>query len=229
MVDAGIEAVLITSPVVTRDKIARVVELARRSPGLQIVVDNAAAATGLERSGAARRRHRRRADRPRPRHAAAPASRPGAPALELLRHIARTAGAALRRPPVLRRQRDARQRLGGAAQALARGARARDRDQEPDGARGLRGRASSPAAAPAPSTSTATSTPSPTCRWAPTCSWTCGYRRCGGPRRRGVRRLRAVALRAGDRDQPAGRRASSPSTPATRRCPPTPACRISTT
>ena len=47
MMDAGIEAVLITSPVVTRDKIARVVDLARRSPGLQIVVDNAAAATGL--------------------------------------------------------------------------------------------------------------------------------------------------------------------------------------
>ena len=45
MVDAGIDAVLITSPVVTRDKIARVVELARRSRGVQIVVDDAAAAT----------------------------------------------------------------------------------------------------------------------------------------------------------------------------------------
>jgi D-serine deaminase-like pyridoxal phosphate-dependent protein len=47
MVDAGIDAVLITSPVVTRDKIARVVELARRSRGLQIVVDDAAAAAAL--------------------------------------------------------------------------------------------------------------------------------------------------------------------------------------
>ena len=47
MVDAGIEAVLVTSPVVTRDKIARVVDLARRSAGFQIVVDNAAAVTAL--------------------------------------------------------------------------------------------------------------------------------------------------------------------------------------
>jgi D-serine deaminase-like pyridoxal phosphate-dependent protein len=47
MVDAGIEAVLVTSPVVTRDKIARAVELARRSSGFQIVVDSAAAAQSL--------------------------------------------------------------------------------------------------------------------------------------------------------------------------------------
>ncbi|MFQ5792706.1 MAG: alanine racemase, partial [Acidobacteriota bacterium] len=39
MLDAGIENVLITSPVVTADKIGRVVALARKSPGIQIVVD----------------------------------------------------------------------------------------------------------------------------------------------------------------------------------------------
>ena len=48
MVAAGIDAVLITSPVVTRDKIARVVELARRSSQVQIVVDNAAAVSVLD-------------------------------------------------------------------------------------------------------------------------------------------------------------------------------------
>ncbi|MGH9320463.1 MAG: alanine racemase, partial [Vicinamibacteria bacterium] len=36
---AGIENVLITSPVVTKDKIARVIELARKSSGVSIVVD----------------------------------------------------------------------------------------------------------------------------------------------------------------------------------------------
>ncbi|MCH8332900.1 DSD1 family PLP-dependent enzyme [Candidatus Sumerlaeota bacterium] len=41
MVDAGIENVLITSPVVTPEKINRVVSLAKRSPGLQMVIDNA--------------------------------------------------------------------------------------------------------------------------------------------------------------------------------------------
>jgi D-serine deaminase-like pyridoxal phosphate-dependent protein len=91
MVDAGVEAVLVTSPVVTRDKIARVVELTRRSRGLQIVVDNAVAAKslseaaqaagvvvgvlidldpGIRRTGVA----------------------PGAPALDLLRQVARLPG-----------------------------------------------------------------------------------------------------------------------------------------
>ena len=129
MVEAGIEAVLITSPVVTRDKIARVVELARRS--------RERPDRGGQRGGG---------DRPGRGGAAAGVTvgvlidldpgmgrtgiAPGAPALELLRHIARPAGAALRGSPVLRRQRDARERLGGAPQAVARGARARDRDQE---------------------------------------------------------------------------------------------------
>ncbi|HVR29109.1 MAG TPA: alanine racemase, partial [Thermoanaerobaculia bacterium] len=53
MVDAGIEAVLVTSPVVTRDKIARVVELARRSPKAQIVVDNARGARVLSEAAEA--------------------------------------------------------------------------------------------------------------------------------------------------------------------------------
>jgi D-serine deaminase-like pyridoxal phosphate-dependent protein len=39
MVDAGITDVLITSPVVTHDKIERVIVLAQRAPGLEIVVD----------------------------------------------------------------------------------------------------------------------------------------------------------------------------------------------
>jgi len=39
MVEAGIENVLITSPVVTRDKMERVVALAKKSPGVSIVVD----------------------------------------------------------------------------------------------------------------------------------------------------------------------------------------------
>ncbi len=41
MVDAGIESVLITSPVVTPDKIARVVALAKRSLEVAVVVDQA--------------------------------------------------------------------------------------------------------------------------------------------------------------------------------------------
>jgi 3-hydroxy-D-aspartate aldolase len=41
MVDAGIENVLITSPVVTPEKIRRVIALARKTSGLQIVVDHA--------------------------------------------------------------------------------------------------------------------------------------------------------------------------------------------
>lgn len=39
MVDAGVENVLITSPVVTREKIDRVLALANESPGVSIVVD----------------------------------------------------------------------------------------------------------------------------------------------------------------------------------------------
>jgi 3-hydroxy-D-aspartate aldolase len=88
MVDAGIDAVLVTSPVVTPDKIARSVELARRSGRFQIVVDDAAAVSDL--ADAARRAgvvvgvlididpgmHRT-------------GIQPGAPALELLRHIGR--------------------------------------------------------------------------------------------------------------------------------------------
>ena len=41
MLDAGIDNILITSPVVTGEKIDRVIALARRSPGIQMVVDNA--------------------------------------------------------------------------------------------------------------------------------------------------------------------------------------------
>ena len=39
MVDAGIENVLITSPVATPEKIRRIVSLAARTPGLQVVID----------------------------------------------------------------------------------------------------------------------------------------------------------------------------------------------
>lgn len=46
-VDGGIDDVLITSPVVTADKIDRVVALARRAAGIQLVVDNAATARDL--------------------------------------------------------------------------------------------------------------------------------------------------------------------------------------
>ena len=111
MVDAGIEAVLITSPVVTRDKIARVVELARRSPERPD--------RGRQRRGGERLHERRGQAKttvgvvidldPGMRRTGIA---PGAPALELPPHR-RAAGAALRRAPVLRRQRDARERLGG--------------------------------------------------------------------------------------------------------------------
>jgi 3-hydroxy-D-aspartate aldolase len=91
MIDAGIDAVLITSPVVTRDKIARVVELARRSRGLQMVIDHPAAASSLSEAAQAAgvvvgvlidldpgiRRT---------------GVEPGAPALELLRAVARLPG-----------------------------------------------------------------------------------------------------------------------------------------
>lgn len=40
MVDGGIDNVLITSPVVTREKIERVVALAKKSSGIQMVIDN---------------------------------------------------------------------------------------------------------------------------------------------------------------------------------------------
>jgi D-serine deaminase-like pyridoxal phosphate-dependent protein len=42
MADAGIEKILVTSPVVTPDKIARVIHLAERSPEVHIVVDQPA-------------------------------------------------------------------------------------------------------------------------------------------------------------------------------------------
>ncbi len=41
MLAAGVDKVLITSPVVTQDKISRVIKLAQQSPGIQMVVDNA--------------------------------------------------------------------------------------------------------------------------------------------------------------------------------------------
>ena len=40
MADAGIEDILITSPVVTKEKIDRVIAVAKRIDHLQIVVDN---------------------------------------------------------------------------------------------------------------------------------------------------------------------------------------------
>ena len=91
MVEAGIDAVLITSPVVTRDKIARTVELARRSRGVQIVVDDAAAATALgeaARSAGVTVGVLIDLDPGMGRTGIAP----GAPALGLLRHIARLPG-----------------------------------------------------------------------------------------------------------------------------------------
>ena len=39
MVEAGIENVLITSPVVTKEKIERVIALGKKSAGVSIVVD----------------------------------------------------------------------------------------------------------------------------------------------------------------------------------------------
>lgn len=47
MAAAGVANILITSPVVTKEKIGRVVALAARTPGLQLVVDNAGAAADL--------------------------------------------------------------------------------------------------------------------------------------------------------------------------------------
>jgi D-serine deaminase-like pyridoxal phosphate-dependent protein len=53
MVDGGVDAVLITSPVATRDKVARLIALARRSGNLQIVVDNVAGARLLSEAARA--------------------------------------------------------------------------------------------------------------------------------------------------------------------------------
>ncbi len=53
MVDGGVANVLITSPVATRDKYERVIALAKRAPGLQIVVDAPAAASAFEAAAAA--------------------------------------------------------------------------------------------------------------------------------------------------------------------------------
>ena len=91
MVDAGIEAVLVTSPVVTRDKIARVVDLARRSAGSSDRGGQRGGGDGPRRGRAARRCHRRRDDRPRPRHGPHRVAS-GAPALDLLRQVARLPG-----------------------------------------------------------------------------------------------------------------------------------------
>jgi len=52
-VDAGIENVLITSPVVTKDKYERVLALARKSPGVQIVVDQPSGVSGLDAAAVA--------------------------------------------------------------------------------------------------------------------------------------------------------------------------------
>ncbi len=52
MVDAGIDKVLITSPVASPDKIDRVVALGRRSPGLAIVVDHADGIAALQGAAA---------------------------------------------------------------------------------------------------------------------------------------------------------------------------------
>jgi D-serine deaminase-like pyridoxal phosphate-dependent protein len=53
MVEAGVEKVLITSPVVTKEKIERVVALAKRSPGVEIVVDQEKNARDLAAAAAA--------------------------------------------------------------------------------------------------------------------------------------------------------------------------------
>jgi len=52
MVEAGIEEVLVTSPVVTRDKIGRVVALSKKSPEVALVVDNRASAERLNEAAA---------------------------------------------------------------------------------------------------------------------------------------------------------------------------------
>lgn len=53
MVDAGVGNVLITSPLASPDKFARVVALAKRAPGVQLVVDAASAARALDAAASA--------------------------------------------------------------------------------------------------------------------------------------------------------------------------------
>ncbi len=53
MVDAGIGNVLITSPLASPDKYARVVALAKRAPGVQVVVDAASAVRAFDAAAAA--------------------------------------------------------------------------------------------------------------------------------------------------------------------------------
>ena len=53
MVDAGIENVLITSPVATPEKIRRIVALAARTPGLQMLIDRAQNAQDFDEAAAA--------------------------------------------------------------------------------------------------------------------------------------------------------------------------------
>lgn len=53
MAAAGIETILVTSPVVSPEKVRRVVELARARPGVQIVVDSALGAERLSEAASA--------------------------------------------------------------------------------------------------------------------------------------------------------------------------------
>ena len=53
MVDAGVGNVLITSPLASQDKFERVVALAKRAPGLQVVVDAASAVRAFDAAAAA--------------------------------------------------------------------------------------------------------------------------------------------------------------------------------
>ncbi len=52
MVDAGIDRVLVTSPLASADKFARAAALAKRAPGLQLVVDAVGAVRALEAAAA---------------------------------------------------------------------------------------------------------------------------------------------------------------------------------
>ena len=51
MIDAGVKAVLVTSPIVSAEKIERFVALAKRSDELRIVVDNQSSAEKLDQAG----------------------------------------------------------------------------------------------------------------------------------------------------------------------------------
>jgi len=53
MADAGVDRVLITSPLASRDKYERVVALAKRAPGLQVVVDAPGAVRAFDAAAAA--------------------------------------------------------------------------------------------------------------------------------------------------------------------------------